>query len=111
MASLSLPHIDSNDFDEIIYDNAEPSLIIFSRENCNICKGMVLVLEELQEKYNGIYNFYYVDVEKQMNLFQRFSLQGVPQILFFKDGAYQGKLAGHVIDEKVEEKIAEVVKA
>lgn len=105
---MSIQHLDSNHFDEIIYDNAEPSLVIFSRESCNICQGVVLILEDLQSKYNGNYHFYYVDVEKQKNLFRRFSLQGVPQILFFKEGEYQGKLAGRMVDEQIEEKITEI---
>lgn len=105
---MSLQHLDSNDFDEIIYDNAEPSVVIFSRESCHVCQGVVPILEDLQSKYNGKYNFYYVDVEEQKNLFQRFSLKGVPQILFFDEGEFQGKLAGNVDDEQVEEKISEV---
>jgi thioredoxin 1 len=105
---MSLKHLDSNDFDEIIYDNAEPSVVIFSRESCHVCQCVVPILEDLQSKYNGKYNFYYVDVEEQKNLFQRFSLKGVPQILFFNEGEFQGKLAGNVDDEQVEEKISEV---
>lgn len=105
---MSLKHLDSNEFDEIIYDNAEPSLVIFSRESCTVCQGVVPILEDLQSKYDGKYNFYYVDVEEQKNLFKRFSLKGVPQILFFKEGEYQGKLAGQVEDDQVEEKIEEI---
>lgn len=108
---MSLQHLDSNKFDEIIYDNGEPSLVIFSRESCSVCQGVVPILEDLQSKYNDKYNFYYVDVEEQKNLFQRFSLKGVPQILFFKEGEFQGKLAGDVEDEEIEEKIAEVFEA
>ena len=105
---MSLQHLDSNKFDEIIYDIGEPSLVIFSRESCSVCQGVVPILEYLQTKYIDKYNFYYVDVEKQKNLFQRFSLKGVPQILFFKEGEYLGKLAGDVEDEEIEEKIAKV---
>lgn len=108
---MSLQHLDSSNFDEIIYDNAEPSLVIFSRESCHVCQGVVPILEDLQSKYNGKYNFYYVDVEEQKNLVQRFSLKGVPQIIFFKDGEFQGKLAGNIGDEQVEEKIAKVFEA
>lgn len=108
---MSLQHLDSSHFDEVIYDNAVPSLVIFSRESCTICQSMSLILEDLQSKYYGKYHFYYVDVEKQKNLFGRFSLLGVPQILFFKEGEFQGKLAGYVADEQVEEKIAEVFEA
>lgn len=105
---MALQPLDSNNFDEIIYDNGEPSLVIFSRKDCTVCQDVVPILEDLQAKYNDKYQFYYVDVEEQKNLFQRFSLKGVPQILFFKDGEYRGKLAGHLEDEEVEEKIAEV---
>jgi len=105
---MSLQHLDSNDFDEIIYDNAEQSVVIFSRESCHVCQGVVPILEDLQSKYNGKYKFFYVDVDEQKNLFQRFSLKGVPQILFFNEGDFQGKLAGNVDDEQIEEKISEV---
>ncbi|MVX66452.1 thioredoxin [Clostridium chromiireducens] len=108
---MSLQHLNSNEFDEIIYDNAEPSLVIFSRESCSVCQGVVPILEDLQSKYDGKYNFYYVDVEEQKNLFQRFSLKGVPQVLFFNEGEYQGKLAGNVGDDEIEEKITEVFEA
>lgn len=67
------------------------------------------MLEELQPQYEGKFGFYFVDVEEDKNLYQRFSLKGVPQIVFFNEGEYKGKLAGEVEDEEVEEKIAEVL--
>lgn len=69
------------------------------------------VLEDLQSKYEGKFGFYYVDVEENKAVFQRFSLKGVPQILFFNFGEYQGKLSGKVEDEQIEEKISQVLKA
>jgi len=107
---LSLKNIDSNNFDEIIYDEAEPSLVMFSRESCNICQTVLPVLEELQSKYTGKYNFYYVDAEKQTNLSQRFTIRGVPQILFFNEGEFLGKLTGNIGSSQVNEKILEVFK-
>ncbi|MFZ5946142.1 MAG: thioredoxin family protein [Bacillota bacterium] len=106
---MSLQKLNSNLFEEIIYDNAEPCLVIFSRKDCHVCKEVVPLLEELESEYKGKFGFYYVDVEEEKNLFQRFSLKGVPQILFFNEGEYQGKLSGNVEDEQVEEKIAEVL--
>lgn len=108
---MSLQQLNSSRFEEIIYDNCEPCLVIFSKKDCHVCKEVVPMLEELQPQYEGKFGFYYVDVEEDKNLFQRFSLKGVPQILFFTDGEYQGKLAGKVEDETVEEKIAEVLGA
>ncbi|AEG60349.1 thioredoxin family protein [Desulforamulus ruminis] len=108
---MSLQKLDAERFEEIIYDNCEPCLVIFSRKNCHVCKEVVPMLEELKPEYEGKFGFYYADVEEDKDLYQRFSLKGVPQILFFNEGEYQGKLAGNVDDEKVEDKIAEVLGA
>lgn len=108
---MSLQRLNSSRFEEIIYDNCEPCLVIFSKKDCHVCKAVVPMLEELRSQYEGKFGFYYVDVEEDKDLFQRFSLKGVPQVLFFNDGEFKGKLAGKVEEEAVEEKIAEVLGA
>jgi len=106
---MSLHPLDADSFEETIYGKGEACLVVFSRKNCYVCQAVVPVLEELEPKYQGKLAFYHVDVEEQKNLFQQFSLKGVPQILFYNDGEYQGKLAGKVEDDQIEEKIAEVL--
>lgn len=106
---MSLQQLDKNSFEEKIYDNEEPCLVIFSRKGCHVCQSVVPILEELAPNYEGKFGFYYVDVEEQKSLFQSFSLKGVPQILFFKEGGYVGKMAGEVEDDQIEEKIAEIL--
>ena len=94
---MALQQLDKEGFQEKIYDNEESCLVIFSRKGCHVCQGVVPVLEELAPKYEGKFGFYYVDVEEEKLLFQSFSLKGVPQILFFKEGGYVGKMAGEVM--------------
>ncbi len=106
---MSLQQLNSNQFEETIYDNCEPCLVIFSRKSCHICKEVLSVLEKLQSQYEGEFGFYFVDAEENNNLCQRFSLMGVPQIVFFNEGEYKGKLAGAVEAKEVKEKIAEVL--
>ena len=106
-----LQKLNASQFEEIIYTDGNPSLVIFSRKSCHVCKEVMPVLEDLQSKYEGKFGFYYVDVEENKAVFQRFSLKGVPQILFFNFGEYQGKLSGKVEDEQIEEKISQVLKA
>ena len=108
---MSLQQLNSSRFEEIIYDNCEPCLVVFSRKDCPVCKEVVPMLEELEPQYEGKFGFYYVDVEEDKNLYQRFSLKGVPQVLFFNDGEYQGKSAGNVEEETIEEKIEEILGA
>ncbi len=108
---MSLEQLNAIKFEEIIYDNLESCLVIFSRKDCHVCKEVVPLLEELQPNYLGKFGFYYVDVEEDKNLYQRFSLKGVPQILFFKEGEYQAKLVGAVDEDKVIDKIDEVLES
>ena len=106
---MSLLKLDSKSFEEKIYDNGEKCLVIFSRKTCHVCKEVVPVLEELAPNYEDEFGFYYVDVEDNKELYQSFSLKGVPQILFFSEGEYLGKLTGEVEDIEVQEKIAEIL--
>jgi len=106
---MSLSQLNSSRFGEVIDDNQESCLVIFSRKSCHVCQGVVPILEEFQPQFEGQFGFYYVDVEEDKALYQRFSLKGVPQILFFKDGEYQGKISGAVEEEDVEEKITDVL--
>ncbi|MBP2640904.1 MAG: thioredoxin protein [Firmicutes bacterium] len=108
---MSLAQLKDATFEQIIYEDEAPCLVIFSRKTCHVCKEIVPLLEELQPKYEGKFGFYYVDVEEDKVLLQKFSLKGVPQILFFNEGVYNGKLSGPVEEEQVEEKIEEVLNA
>lgn len=104
-----MQQLNTNSFEETIYDNSEACLVIFSRENCHVCREVVPMLEELQSQYEGKFGFYYIDIEAEKNLAQRFPLKGVPSVLFFNEGALKGKLAGNIEGAEVERKITEVL--
>lgn len=102
---MQLKPLNSASFEEVVYDNGEPCVVVFSRKSCHVCQEVVPMVEEMSKKYEGKCGFYYVDVEEEKSLFQRFSLKGVPQIMLFNDGEYQGKKAGLVEEEVLAEKI------
>jgi len=106
---MELKNLNAVTFEEIVYDNCENCLVVFSRKTCHVCAEVVPMVEEIAEKYKDKFGFYRVDSEEQRDLYNRFSLRGVPQLLFFKDGEYQGKLAGKVEEEQLEEKIEELL--
>jgi thioredoxin 1 len=103
---MELVKLDPITFEEVIYDNCENCLVAFSRKGCPICMEVMPLLEGMSEKYLGKFGFYSVDVEEEMDLYNRFPLRGVPSIMFFEDGSYKGKLAGKIKEEQIEEKIA-----
>jgi len=106
---MPLLRLETDTCDRIIYDSGEPCLVVFSRKDCHVCKKVVPLLEEMQPRYEGRFEFYHVDIEESSTLFRRFSLKGVPQILYFNKGEFTGKHAGLVEEEKIEEKIASML--
>ena len=96
-------------FDEIVYDECEPCLVVFSRKDCHVCQAVKPKLAELEEDYGDRFGFYMVDVEAQPKLFQRFGLKGVPQVMFFQEGAFTAKLAGEKDLEAYEDQITQIL--
>ncbi|HBW36160.1 co-chaperone YbbN [Desulfosporosinus sp. BICA1-9] len=106
---MELKMIKADLFNTAIYDNNEACVVVFSRHDCHVCKEVVPRLEEVAEKYQDKLSFYAMDVEQDKALFKSFSLKGVPQLLFFKDGEFYGKLAGDVEEDDMVEKIEELI--
>jgi len=102
---MQLKQLNATSFEKIVYDDCEPCVVVFTRKSCHVCQEVEPMAEELSEKYEGKCGFYHVDVEEDKDLFQRFSLKGVPQILLFNNGEYQGKKAGLVEEDELAEKI------
>ena len=86
--------LNQNEFDELIYDECMPCLVIFTRKSCHVCQAVKPKLAELEEEYGDQFGFFAVDVEEEEKLFQRFNMKGVPQVMFFKDGEFVTKMAG-----------------
>lgn len=104
---MSLNKLDGCGLEELIYDNGEGCLVFFHKNNCSACEEMLPVLEELKPQYEGKFGFYYVNINDNKEVINCFKLFDYPEVLFFKDGEYQGKLTGQFSKEEVEEKIKE----
>lgn len=102
--------LNARSFEEKIYDDGEACLVIFSRTSCHVCQEVHPILEEIEKDYAGKpFGFYHVDIEAEKDLFSRFSLKGVPQVLFFNDGEFVGKFAGKKEEEDYTNKIDEIL--
>jgi len=101
--------LNSELFEEIVYDYGEPCLVFFGRQTCHVCQEVKPLLQEIAEEYEGKFSFYYVDIEEEKGLFQKASLRGVPQVLFYKDGELLGKIGGKQEEEVYKEKINEII--
>ena len=93
--------LDHRAFEELVEEEEQTCLVLFSRKSCHVCQAVHPILEGLEEEYaDSDFAFYQVDVEEEPGLFQRMGGKGVPQVLYFAHGEIEARLAGeHEEDE------------
>lgn len=96
--------LDSDSFDEAIYDDAEPSVVLFSRASCAVCRSVRPVVERAARDAGAEapWRFFVVDAEASLDLVQRLALPGVPQVLVFVDGELRAQHAGELGSAELE---------
>lgn len=101
--------INTEQFDELIYDNEAVALVFFHRRGCHVCEELSGFLEELEDDLSGDVLFAETDVEEENDLFSRFGLKGVPQTILFSNGNLVKTLSGRKDDEEYEQALNELI--
>lgn len=85
--------IGKNNFRREVIENKTLSLVQFKKEWNGASQIIEPVYNDLAKAYNGVVNFYTVDVEKEAGLDTEYGVMDIPTILFFKSG----KIIDHAI--------------
>jgi thioredoxin len=73
--------------EEWAYQGERPAVIEFYADWCAPCRLIGPILEELEEEYLGIVDFFKVDTETEEELEAAFAIRSIPSILFIpKEG-------------------------
>ena len=88
--------INSNEFNDTI----EKGVVVvdFFATWCGPCKMLAPVLDELNEELKDV-DFVKVDIDKSMDLAQKFRIVSVPTMKIFKDGQEVDRLMGFMPKE------------
>lgn len=105
---MTVRSLDTEAFDELIYDDEAEVLILFHRNGCGVCEEVVTTLEPLEEDYPDVV-FGKVDVEAENDLFSRFGLKGVPQVILFSEGNPVSTLSGRKDDMDYENALESLI--
>lgn len=85
--------ISKDNFQQEVIESMRLSLVQFKREWSGGSHIIEPVFNDLAKSYNGVVNFYTVDIEKEVGLANEYGVIEMPTILFFK--------AGRVIDHAI----------
>jgi thioredoxin 1 len=80
-------------------------LVDFWAPWCGPCKTIAPIIEQLASKYSGKVVFGKVNVDNNQRIAQRYSVQGIPTLLIFKDGQPIDRLVGAAPKTYIESKI------
>ncbi len=73
-------------FDSDVLKSATPTVVDFWAPWCGPCRMVGPIVEELAAEYGGNVNFVKVNVDNNQGLAAKYKVQGIPTLLFVKDG-------------------------
>ena len=78
--------ITKKDFKKEVIESSTLSVVQFKKEWNGASQIIEPVYNELANSYNGVVNFYTIDIEQENGLHMEYGVSDIPTILFFKKG-------------------------
>lgn len=95
-----------NKFQEIISSDT-PTLVDFYATWCGPCQAMVPVLDQLKNKMGDTVRILKIDVDKNIEISNRFQVRGVPTFVLFRSGEILWRQSGGMDAATLERRIRE----
>lgn len=102
-------HINEASFDTAVLQSPIPVLVDFWAPWCGPCRLISPVLDEIAREGEGRYRIAKVNVDDSPALAQRFSIRGIPALLFFSGGELRHQVAGVAGKKVIADKLEELV--
>ncbi len=85
-STANVKHITGAEFDAEVTKAAQPVVVDCYATWCGPCRQLAPIVDSLADEYAGKIKFVKVNVDESPKVAQRFNVEGIPTLLFFKDG-------------------------
>jgi thioredoxin 1 len=82
----NVKHITDSDFNAEVAQSTLPVVVDFYATWCGPCRQLAPTMDSLADQYAGKIKFVKVNVDESPKVAQQFQVEGIPMLLYFKDG-------------------------
>ncbi len=87
-------HVTDQDFEQQVLKSPQPVVVDYWAPWCGPCRAMAPVFEELSREYAGKLRFAKMNTDENPITPSRYGIQGIPTLIFFKDGKEINRIVG-----------------
>lgn len=100
--------INTENFQREILQSEMPVLLDFFAPWCTPCRMLSAVLDDISEDYVGIIRVCRVNVDDEKELSDRYGINEIPTVIFFKNGRPTDRFTGFRSAEEIEAMITRI---
>ena len=101
--------IDSNSFEEKVFNASMPVVVDVWAPWCGPCRMIAPVVEELAKEFAGRAKFVKLNSDENQRVPSQYQIQGIPTLLFFKNGQLVDRVVGAVPKQNILQKLQPIV--
>ncbi len=92
---MSTIKAENGNFEQEVLQSNQPIVVDFWAEWCGPCKALAPVLDEVANEMDGKAKVAKVNVDENPELAQKYSIRGIPTLIFIQDGEEKSRLVGN----------------
>lgn len=104
-------HVSDNEFENTVLKSTTPVVVDFWAPWCQPCRIIAPVLENLAGEYADKLTIAKVNTDENSAWANRYGVQGIPTLLFIKDGLVRDTIVGVAPISIIKSKMDELLKA